>query len=92
MAAIKTRPDSKETQPMKTQDLKVRVAILKNLDKPKETVKTDVICYPFNAGRVNYWVKRSDSLNLDIESYFFIIKNNEINVYDENGLKIVVSF
>lgn len=86
-----TRPQTKksekrETQTMNTGELKIRVAINKNLDRPSNRVKTDIIFYKWKAGRINHWVTRENSANYDIVSYYFTYNDTEISVFDDLGL------
>lgn len=66
--------------------LKIRVAINKNMTRPDNCVKADIIFYKHPAGRINYWVTRSDSANYDIISYYFSYEVAEIKVFDDFGV------
>lgn len=80
------KSETREKQTMNQRELKIRVAINKTIEKPKNHVKTDIICYKWNAGRVNQWVTREDSANYDIISYFFTYNDTEISLFDDQGL------
>jgi hypothetical protein len=86
-----TRPqtnksEKRETQTMNDRELKIRVAINKNMTRPDNRVKTDIIFYKWNAGRINHWVTREGSANYDIVSYYFTHETAEIKVFDDFGL------
>ena len=80
------KPEKRETQTMPDKQLKIRVAINKNITRPDNTVKADIIFYKHPAGRINYWVTRPDSANYDIISYYFSYEVAEIKVFDDFGV------
>ena len=71
---------------MNKPELKLRVAINKNMIKPSNCVKSDIIFYNWKAGRINYWVTRENSANYDIISYYFTYNDTEISIFDDFGL------
>ena len=95
MIKTATRPVQKrtvesESPKMTREEAKIRVALTKNITKPANTVKTDTIFYKHEAGRVNFWVKLTDSNNYDIVSYYFSYNNLQIKLFDEkNECKIL---
>ena len=97
MTRTLTRPqtkqsDKRETQTMPDKQLKIRVAINKNITRPDNTVKADIIFYKHPAGRINYWVTRPDSANYDIISYYFSYEVAEIKVFDDFGVIKVLNY
>jgi len=86
------RSETREKLTMNDNELKLRVAINKNMTKPSNTVKTDIIFYKWKAGRLNYWVTRENSANYDIISYYFTYNDTEISLFDDLGLIKVAVF
>lgn len=68
---------------MKEYEARIKVEVRKALEKPPNTIKTDIILYSHGAGRVNYWITRNDSLNYDIISYYFTCNKAEIKLFDD---------
>ena len=62
---------------------KIRMTLLDCMAEPRGCVKTDIIIYKHGAGRINFWHSVTNSNNLDIISYYFTYKNDEIVVYDD---------
>ena len=77
---------------MNDKQLKIRVAINKNMTRPDNHVKTDIIFYKHPAGRINHWVTRPDSANYDIISYYFSYEVAEIKVFDDFGVIKVLNY
>lgn len=97
MQQTKARPtakeaDKRETPTMSKEQLKVKVEIQKNLQKPERCVKSDVIFYDNNAGRVNYWITVDGSNNYDIISYYFTYKDAVIRLFSDSGEIKAINF
>jgi len=85
-----TKPAIRETTSMTDIEARIRVEVRKSTTRPDNTIKTDIIIYKHGAGRINYWITRSDSANYDIISYYFSYDKAEIKVFDENScIKII---
>jgi hypothetical protein len=80
---VQKRTVERESPKMNREEAKIRVALTKNITKPAHTIKTDTIFYKHEAGRVNFWVKLTDSNNYDIVSYYFSYNNLQIKLFDE---------
>ena len=85
---IMTRPqtdrsDKREKTSMTDKEARIRVEVRKATVRPENTVKTDILIYKHGAGRINYWVTRTDSANYDIISYYFTYNMAEIKVFDD---------
>lgn len=84
------KPDTREKSTMTDKETRIRVEVRKAAPRPSNTIKEDIIIYKHGAGRINYWVTRSDSANYDIVSYYFTHQTAEIKVFDEKScIKII---
>ena len=86
------KPEKRETQTMPDNQLKIRVAINKNMTRPDNCVKAEIIFYKHPAGRINYWITRENSANYDIVSYYFSYETAEIKVFDDFGVIKVLNY
>ena len=94
--AIKTQAQtSKNTSKevfINPQEPKIRKILLDSVKEPRGCIKTDVILYKNKNGRLNYWHKRQDSPNLDIESYYFTYDESKLEVHSDQKVEITVYF
>lgn len=90
MIITKSQNKMTEKTNMNKKDSIIRSHLLNILPEPKGWVKTDVIVYKHGAGRVNFWYKIQESVNLDIISYYFTCNDTELVVHtDDKVVKIV---